>query len=90
MAFSSTVTKSDVQGTMICKVISASFAAVTSGAIKTGLSNIAFAVHNNEKTEGDGLMKINIASDGSTAEHGSLYFSGFTSNDVATVLVYGW
>lgn len=89
MAFSSTVQKNDVQGTMVCKVYQASFASVTSGHIKTGLSNVVFAVHNNETTEGDGKLVINKASDGSTAEGGGIYFSGFTANDVATVIVYG-
>lgn len=89
MAFSSSVVKNDVQGTMLCKVITASFAAVTSGHVKTGLRNILFAVHNNEVTEGDGKIVINKASDGSTAEAGGLYCSGFTASDVATILVYG-
>lgn len=89
MAFSSTVKKHDVQGTMICKVIEATFAAVTSGHIKTGLANIVAAVHNNETTEGDGKIVINKASDGTTAEKGGLYCSGFTASDVATIIVYG-
>lgn len=89
MAFSSAVVKSDVMGTGQVKIFSAAFTAVTVGAIKTGLSHVLFASHNNETTAGNGKMLINIASDGTTAEEGSIYFSGFTSGAAAKVFVYG-
>ena len=90
MAFSSAVVKSDVIGTGQIKIFTATFAAVTVGAFKTGLSHILFADHNNGTTAGAGKVLINIASDGTTAEEGSIYFTGFTSNDVAKVFVYGF
>lgn len=89
MAFSSTVKKHDIQGTMVMKVIAVNAAAVTSGYVKTGLRNVVFAVFNNGTTAGKGLVLINIASDGTTAEQGGVYISGLTSGDVGQLLVYG-
>lgn len=89
MAFSSTLKKSDVHGSLQVQVYTADFNAVTTGHIKTGLSNIIFAVHNNEVTEGDGKVEINRDSGDTAAEPGGLLLSGFTLSDVATVIVYG-
>jgi hypothetical protein len=90
MAFSSSVKKHDVQGTMILKVLDFNAASVTSGYVKTGLRNIVFAVISNRSTAGAGKALVNIASDGTTAEQGGLFLSGLTSNDVGSVLVYGY
>jgi hypothetical protein len=90
MAFSSTSIPAEVVGTKFVKIFTCSFAAVTAGAIKTGFNHVLFAKHNNQTTEADGKLLINIASDGTTAEEGSIYFSGFTANDVAQVFVYGY
>jgi hypothetical protein len=89
MAFSSSVNKQDVVGSMKVQIYSCDFAAVTTGAIKTGFSNIFAAVFNNGTTEAQGLVKINIAADGSTAEVGTVNVSGVTSNDVGQLIVFG-
>lgn len=63
------------------------FTSVTSGNFKTGFSKVLSAHCENYTTEGDGLTKQNY--DGSDADNGSIAFSGFTSNDVAYLTVYG-
>lgn len=89
MAFTSVLLKTDVVGSQMVQFYTCTFTAVTSGYIKTGLHNVLMAQHNNETTEADGKVKKNIATDGSTAELGGVYFSGFTAGDVVTVEVKG-
>lgn len=92
MAFSFTQAPvgSNINGKLVEKYFNVSFASVTSGYLSTGLSTIVFAEHLNNTTENDGKLAVNIASDGSTTEHGGLYMSGFTSNDTAIVKVTGY
>lgn len=91
MAFSSSLKKEDVQGTMICKVFDLSFAGVgvTSGHVKTGLGTVVFAAHNNETTA-TGRVKLNRNADDTAAEAGSIFLAGFTAEDVGQVIVYGY
>lgn len=89
MAFTYVVKKSGVEGDKKYQIVECTFTAVTSGYFPTGFSNVLFASANNEVTEGDGLLKKNIATDGSTVEYGGIYLSGFTASDVATVKVEG-
>jgi hypothetical protein len=88
MAFSSALKKRDVQGTVQVHVYDVNLAAVTTGHIKTGLSNIVFADCNNETTAG-GRVKINRNSADDAVEMGGVLLVGFTSNDVGSVMVYG-
>jgi hypothetical protein len=90
MAFSSSKVGDNVNGKYKELYFDADFASVTLGHIKTGLSTIIFAEHLNNTTENDGKLAINKASDGSTAEQGGLYCSGFTSNDTARIKVTGY
>lgn len=91
MPFVSSTKREDVQGTMICKVIDVSFtgAGVTSGHVKTGLSNVIFAAHNNEVTA-TGRVKLNRNAADTAAEPGSIFLVGFTAEDATVqVIVYG-
>lgn len=90
MAFSSSKVDNNISGKFQEFFFDANFASVTSGYIKTGLSNIVFADHLNNVTENDGKVSINKASDGTTFEKGGLYLSGFTSNDTARIRVVGY
>jgi hypothetical protein len=89
MAFSSTVKKHDVVGTMQVKIFDCNFASVTTGLVKTGFRQILFSSFVNNTTEAQGLVKNdrNAADDG--AEIGSVNVSGVTSNDVGQLIVYG-
>lgn len=89
MAFEKTLIKSDIKGTSQEQVYSCTFTAVTAGYIKTGFSNILYALVMNETTAGAGIAKKNIASDGIAVEGGGLYFSGLTAGNVITVVVVG-
>jgi hypothetical protein len=89
MAFSSTKLDTNLNGKYQEFYFDVNFASVTVGYIKTGLRNIIFADHLNNTTENDGKLVINKASDGSTAEQGGLYMTGFTSNDTARIRVIG-
>lgn len=89
MAFSSTVKKHDVVGSMQVKVFDCNFAAVTTGLVKTGFNQILFANFVNNTTEAQGLVKPdrNAADDG--AEIGSVNISGVTASDVGQLIVFG-
>jgi hypothetical protein len=89
MAFSYVEKKKGVIGDLKYLIVEATFAAVIEGHIPTGLSNVVFAVANNEVSE-DGLLEKNMGSDGSTASYGGVYLSGFTASDVATVFIVGY
>lgn len=89
MAFLSTQVKHDICGTMQVKIFSCNFASVTTGAVKTGFSNIHFADFVNNVSEAQGLVKQNIAADGSTAEVGTVNVSGVTASDTGKLIVYG-
>lgn len=52
-----------------------------------GLSNIISCTFNNETTEGDGLVQINV--DVSGAALGSVYTTGVTAGDVVTYVIVG-
>lgn len=90
MAFSATKTRDNVVGNIRVAYYNADFDTVTAGHISTGFSTILFAEFLNEVTENDGRLQLNIADDGSTAEAGGLYCSGFTSNDTAIIKVEGY
>lgn len=89
MAFSSTLKKSDICGTTQVKFFDVNFASVTTGAVKSGFSNVLFAVFNNGTTEAQGLVKINRNAADNAAEAGTVNISGVTSNDVGQLMVYG-
>lgn len=88
MAFSSTLKKRDIQGTTQVQAYDVNLASVTTGHIKTGLSNIIFAVANNE-TSVTGRVKINRNSADDAVEMGGVLLIGFTSNDVGSVMIHG-
>lgn len=88
MAFSSSLKKVDQIGTTQVQYHDVNLAGVTTGHIKTGLSNILFADHNNETTAG-GRVKINRNAADNAYEAGGLLLVGFTSNDVGSVMVHG-
>jgi hypothetical protein len=90
MAFSNTIVLTNVNGNLKEKYFDLDFASVTSGHIKSGFGTVVFAEHLNNTTENDGKLKINVASDGTTVEFGSVYFSSFTSNDTARVKITGY
>jgi hypothetical protein len=89
MAFSSSQSRQDVVGSMQVKVFDCNFASVTTGAVKTGFSQIFFAGFNNGVTEAQGLVKVdrNAADDG--AEIGTVNISGVTSDDTGKLIVFG-
>lgn len=89
MAFSSSVKKHDVVGTMQVKIFDCSFAAVTTGLVKTGFSQILYAGFTNNTTEAQGLVKPNRNAADDGAEIGSVNVSSVTSNDVGQLIVYG-
>jgi hypothetical protein len=89
MAFSSSVVKHDVIGSMQVKIVSCNFASVTTGLVKTGFSQVFAAVFNNGTTEAQGLVKINRNAADDGAEVGSVNVSGVTSNDVGQLIVFG-
>jgi hypothetical protein len=89
MAFSSTVKKHDVIGTMQVKIIACDFASVTTGLVKTGFSNVFAAVFSNGVTEAQGLVKLNRNAADDAAEVGSVNISGVTSNDTGDLIVFG-
>jgi hypothetical protein len=89
MAFSSTLKKSDVFGTTQVKFYDLNFASVTTGAVKTGFSNILHADFVNGTTEAQGLVKINRNAADNAAEAGTVNVSSVTSNDTGLLIVYG-
>lgn len=89
MAFSSSVKKQDVIGTMQVKIIDCDFAAVTTGHVKTGFSQVFAAVFNNGTTEAQGLVKINRDAADTVAEIGGVNISGVTLSDVGQLIVFG-
>lgn len=89
MAFSSTLKKADIFGTTQVKIFDVNFASVTTGAVKTGFSNVLFAVFNNSTTEAQGLVKPNRNAADAAAEAGTVNISGVTSSDVGQLIVYG-
>lgn len=89
MAFSSSVKKHDVIGTMQVKIFDCSFASVTTGLVKSGFSNVFAAVFSNGTTEAQGLVKLNRNAADDGAEVGSVNVSGVTSNDVGQLIVFG-
>lgn len=91
MAFSSSIKKHDVHGSLVCQIHEVKFTGVgvTSGHIKTGLSTVVFAVHNNE-TSASGKVELNRNAADTAAEPGSILLNGFTAEDVGQVMVYGY
>jgi hypothetical protein len=89
MAFSSTVVKADVVGTMQVKIFDCNFASVTTGAVKTGFSTVYMAVFNNAVTEAQGLVKANRNAADNAAEQGTVNISSVTSNDTGKLIVFG-
>lgn len=89
MAFSSTQKKSDVFGTTQVKFFDVNFASVTTGAVKTGFSNVLHADFVNGTSEAQGLVKINRNAADSAAEAGTVNVSGVTASDVGQLIVYG-
>ena len=63
-------------------------ASVNEGIIRTGLSNVRIALHNNDTTEADGKIQKNKSA-ASTVEQGAIFLSSVTSNDVGEMLVIG-
>lgn len=89
MAFSSTLKKHDVVGSMQVRIFDVNFASVTTGAVKTGFSNILFCDFCNNTTEAQGLVKPNRNAADNAAEVGTINISGVTSSDVGQLIVYG-
>lgn len=89
MAFSSTVEKTDVVGTMQVKIYDCNFASVTTGAVETGFRQIFFAAFNNGVSEAQGLVKINRNAADNGAEIGTVNISGVTSSDTGKLIVFG-
>lgn len=88
MAMSYTETVKSVVGDKKMSIYSVVMTGVTSGSFKTGYGNLHFAKANNESAPAaTNAVKKNIASDGSTAEYGTVYFSGFTSGDTFTLQI---
>ena len=88
MAFSSTKSQEQLLGGVKVQVYELDFDSVTEGKVVTGLDTVYYASANNEVTETDGRTLRN-KSDASTAEAGSVFVDGFTSNDTATLVVIG-
>lgn len=89
MAFSSTQKKADVFGTTQVKFYDVNFASVTTGAVKTGFSNVLHADFVNNTSEAQGLVKINRNAADNAAEAGTVNVSGVTASDVGQLIVYG-
>lgn len=89
MAFSSSLKKRDIHGTMQFKIIDCNFASVTSGHVKTGFGTVYAAFFNNGTTEAQGLVKINRNSADNAAEAGGIHISGVTASDIGQLIVYG-
>jgi hypothetical protein len=89
MAFSSSVKKHDVVGTMQVKIYDCDFASVTTGLVKTGFSNVFAAVFTNGVSEAQGLVKLNRNAADDGAEVGSVNVSGVTASDTGTLIVFG-
>ena len=89
MAFSSTVKKNDVVGTMNVKVFDVDFASVTTGAVKTGFNQILFSAFTNNVSEAQGLVKNNRNAADNAAEVGTINISGVTANDAGQLIVFG-
>jgi hypothetical protein len=89
MAFSSTHKKSDVFGTTQVKFFDVNFASVTTGAVKSGFSNVLHAEFTNGTSEAQGLVKINRNAADDAAEAGTVNISGVTSDDVGQLVVFG-
>lgn len=89
MAFSSTQVKHDLMGNTQVKFFSVDFAAVTSGHVKTGFSNVLAAFFNNAVSEAQGLVKINRDSGDTAAEAGGVHISGVTLSDTGVLVVFG-
>lgn len=80
MAFSATLKRQSIFGTLKAQVWEVNSAGVTGGTIATGLSSVDHISLNNKTTEGEGLA----------VDSGSnVVLSGLVSNDLATVLVIG-
>lgn len=82
MAFSSAKKARTLAGTLVIEVHSFDCASVTSGTIKTGMSQVLAAIPHNHTTEGDGKAV--------PGPDGDVDLSGYTSNDVGTVMVIGY
>jgi hypothetical protein len=89
MAFSSTVKKFDVVGTMQVKIFDCDFASVTTGLVKTGFNQILFTAFTNNVSEAQGLVKNDRNAADNAAELGSVNISGVTASDVGQLIVYG-
>lgn len=82
MAFSSSMQKSDLQGTTKVEYWTWSAAGVTGGTIQSGIKNILHLSHNNEVSEDLGKW----AKD----SNGLITLTGVTSNDTGTLKVEGF
>lgn len=89
MALTSSRTENQQLGQVNLQCHTLTFTGVTSGHVKTGLARVRAAFFNNETSEAQGIVKINKASDGATAEGGGVYISDVTSGDTGTLTVIG-
>ena len=88
MAFSATKVYESQIGGKRFQLWDLSHASVTTGTFKTGLKKIDFLAFNNETTEVDGRVLKNKSA-ASTAANGDVFTDGFTSNDLASLMVIG-
>ena len=92
MALTSTVRGKNVvvAGNVKRKYFDLTFTSVTGGEVKTGLSNVYFAVYVPSTTEDAGIVYLNSASASATEDDfGSVYIDGVTSDDTGYLMVEG-
>lgn len=80
MAFSATLKRQNVAGVLRQQIWEWNAAGVTSGTIKTGLSQIDHISFNNQVTENDGKA---------VASGSDINITSVTSNDTGTISVWG-
>jgi hypothetical protein len=84
MAASTVKNNQFLLGPLQGKIFTVTLTGVTTVALTEadhGFRSVSFAVHNNETTEGDGLVVISSVN--------TVTLSGFTSNDVVKLLILG-
>jgi len=81
MAFSSSLIKSDIQGTTKVQYWSFDAASVTTGTISTGMAAIHHVSLNNEVSEAQGLV---------TKSNGVITITSLNANDTGTIAVHGY
>lgn len=80
MAFSATLKRQSLMGSLKVQIWDVSFASVTTGTIASGLSEVDHISFNNEVSDDHGI---------SSSSGSNITISSVTSNDTGTVMIVG-